>query len=150
MKTVGILVVGLAGAGCSPESGPAFVAGEGATETIEISTDRGPTPSLMVGEPLVLHARRTSGPWVETHREAVAGPCWWGAPPPSVEPEVADNIRWIADPSDAARFNLDVRSDHAWVFRFSEPGTYVLEARSALTCSDFTVDSLTVQFVHSR
>jgi len=142
------VIAGLFVAGCAGESGPAFVAGPGYVETIEVTTDLGPTPTLTVGAPLVLRARRTSGPWAQADLNTVSSSCWWGAPPPSVEPEVADNIRWISSPEAAARFNTDIRSDHTREVRFSDPGTYVLEARSTLTCWEHTaVDSITVQVV---
>jgi hypothetical protein len=132
--------------GCSAESGPAFVAGEGYVETIEITTDLGRAPTLAVGAPLILRARRTSGPWVEAPLSSVGSSCWWGAPPPPVEPEVADNIRWISSPEAPARFNVDPRADGTREVRFSEPGTYVLEARGTLTCWEHTaVDSILVQ-----
>jgi hypothetical protein len=148
LRTIAALVAGLLVTGCSGESGPAFIAGQGYAETIEISTHLGPTPVLTVGAPLVLHARRTSGPWVQADLTTVSSSCWWAAPPPSVEPEVADNIRWISSPEAPARFNLDLRPDRTREVRFSEPGTYVLEARSTLTCWEHAaVDSLVVQVV---
>jgi hypothetical protein len=144
------VIAGLFVAACSAESGPAFVAGPGYVETIEISTDRGSAPTLTVGAPLILRARRTSGPWVAADPDTVGSSCWWGVPPPPVEPEVADNIRWVSSPDAPARFNLAVRADRTREVRFSEPGTYVLEARSTLTCGEHTAgDSILVQVVPS-
>ena len=55
---------------------------------------------------------------------------WWRSQPPAFEEEVAGNLRWIVEPTGAARFNTDFRPDLTREVRFSKPGTYTLSATS--------------------
>jgi hypothetical protein len=57
---------------------------------------------------------------------------------PGEEPEVSDNLRWIAEPDGPASFNVAYRSDHTREVQFSTPGQYRLRATSALWCKPDT------------
>jgi hypothetical protein len=122
--------------GCSPEPGPeqVFVPGATFSQEVRISSSQGDEPRVTVGQPLVLHAVRKSGPWVPAQRKALAADACWVAQPPGEEAEVSDNLRWIAEPDEAATFNVVYRQDHTREVRFSAPGTYRLRASSSLWC----------------
>lgn len=135
---------------CSGDPPVVFVAGEGFEETLQISTGAGASPVITVNEPLILHARRTSGPWAAIPRgEAPGEGCWWGAAPPEIEPEVADNVRWSVKPdSAAALFNIRYRTDRTREVRFSKPGVYSVTAQSSLSCGvSALVDTLMIRVV---
>jgi hypothetical protein len=123
--------------GCSPEpeSEQVFVPGPSFSQVVRISSSQGDEPRVAVGQPLVLHAARKSGPWVPAQRKALAADACWVAQPPGEEAEVSDNLRWIAEPEGAATFNVTYRRDHTREVRFSAPGRYRLRARSSLWCS---------------
>jgi hypothetical protein len=146
-RVVGIGIAALLGAlACSAEPAVLFVAGGGFAEVIEATTDGGGSPVLRVGEALVLRARRSAGPWRAIDPATLGeGVCAWGEEPPSVEPEVADNLRWIATPAEPATFNVTYRQDHTREVRFSAPGEYVLVGQSDVDCDGIdAVDSLRV------
>jgi hypothetical protein len=135
---------------CSGDPPVVFVAGEGFRETISISTGAGMAPVIGVNESLTLHAHRAAGPWAAIPRDELQGEqCWWGAVPPEVEPEVADNVRWLVQPdSAAARFNIRYRTDRTREVRFSEPGVYSLTAQSNVSCSaPASVDTLVIRVI---
>lgn len=120
---------------CSDEPRIVYVPGETFRESLQISTGLGTAPTIGVNEPLTLRARRTSGPWVQRSRADVPDvKCSWGAAPPEVEHEVADNIRWLVDPDSVAVFNVEFRPDHTREVRFSRPGVYRVTARSSTSC----------------
>jgi hypothetical protein len=124
--------------GCSaaPEPEQVFVPGPSFGQEVLISSSRGTTPRVAVGEPLVLHAVRHSGPWVPARRKDLpADACWVAQPPPGEEAEVADNLRWIAEPDGAATFNVAYRMDHTREVRFSAPGEYRLRAIGTFHCT---------------
>ena len=54
----------------------------------------------------------------------------------AAEPEVADNLRWLASPDGSARFNVEYRQDRTREVTFSRPGTFVLRATSVVYCGD--------------
>ena len=144
-RAVGLAAL-LSALACSSEPAVLFVAGDGFVEVIEAATDRGESPVLRVGEPLVLRARRSAGPWRPIDVAALGeGVCAWGEEPPPVEPEVADNLRWIATPAEPATFNIAYRQDHTREVRFAAPGEYVLVGQSDVDCDGIdAVDSLRV------
>jgi hypothetical protein len=121
---------------CSPPPPRVFVPGKPFAHTIDVGTSQGPAASVRVGDWLMLHGRRSTGPWTEVDRESL-GPdgCWVAPPPPSDETEVADNISWTARPEGKAEFNSDIRPDRARLVRFKAPGRYVLRASSSTYCS---------------
>jgi hypothetical protein len=138
---------------CSGDPPVVFVAGEGFRETIQISTGAGMSPAIGVNQPLTLHARRTSGPWAAIPRGELQGEqCWWSAAPPAVEPEVADNVRWLVKPdSAAALFNIRYRTDRTREVRFSKPGVYSLTAQSNVSCSvPAFVDTLMIRVIDTQ
>lgn len=133
-------------AACTSEPERVFVPGGSFEHQVEVSTSQGAAATVHVGEDLVLHARRLSGPWKEVARKDLAqDACWVGGPPERVEREVADNIQWIVSPEGQATFNLDLREDHTRTVRFSEAGRYELRAVSKIWCSPpVTSNGLTV------
>lgn len=126
----------LAAGGCSsPEPLRVFVPGPGFRHVVRISTARGDAPQVAVGQALVLSAVRRSGPWVAALRHTLPADACWVGQPLDEEPEVSDNLRWIAEPDGAATFNVTYRHDHTREVRFSAPGTYRLRAQSSISCS---------------
>lgn len=97
---------------------------------------RASATEVSVGEPVVLYAeRRTGGEWKQVERKELASDkCWLGRPPPTQEPEVADNLRWEVLPPASARFNTAFRADHTREVVFLEAGTYILESSSKIWC----------------
>ena len=149
MRALGLLAPAVLAA-CAPEPPESvFVPAPSFTLTLAARTSLGDAPLLRVGEPLTLFVRRASGPWVEVGGEAAtAGECWWVRPPPDVEPEVADNVRWLVDPPGAAEFNVAYRADHTREVRFERPGDYLLVATEAGSCGDLsTPDTLRVRVI---
>lgn len=134
---------------CSGEPALVFVPGAGFRESLEISTGLGTSPVIRVGEPLILHARRSSGPWVATRSADVQKrQCRLASPPPEVEPEVADNIRWQVDPDSGAVFNVQYREDRTREVRFTRPGAYNLTAHSSISCiNPALVDTLVIRVI---
>ena len=133
--------------GCSGEPQRVYVPGDGYRESIEVTTEQGPAATVDVDEPLVLHATRRTGPWVAVERSGLAkDACRLEQPPEPTETEVADNVRWIADPAEGATFNLGLRDDHTRTVRFDRPGTYTLTASSSSWCFEpFAGEPVTVE-----
>ena len=123
--------------------GPAF------SESINLATEQGLRATVVAGESLILHASRRSGPWVAVGLETLPeGACWLARVPRDPEFEVADNIRWVVDPSESAKFNLGVRSNRTREVRFSELGLYSITGVSSSWCGeDFGGDTLVVEVV---
>jgi hypothetical protein len=113
-----------------------FVPGAPFKHVVDVRTSQGGAAEVRVGEWLTLHARRETGPWVAVERRSL-GPdgCWVAPPPPEHEAEVADNVRWMAQPSSRGEFNLGILEDHTRRVRFRAPGRYVLKASSSTWCS---------------
>jgi hypothetical protein len=128
-------------AGCDRPPDRVFVPGRPFTHVVEVRTSQGGAAEVRAGEWLTLHARRSTGPWVEVARTSL-GPegCWVAPPPPAVEEEVADNVTWTAPPASGGRFNLEIFPDHTRRVRFAAPGRYTLRASSTTWCSP-AVDS---------
>lgn len=134
---------------CSYEPRRVFVPTESFEHKIEVSTAQGPQATVRVGERLVLHARRVTGPWKEVTRDGLSSDeCWVVRPPEREEPEVADNVHWIVDPEGYATFNLGLRDDHTRTVQFSQSGQYRLRAVSKTWCgSPRTSGNITVSVV---
>ena len=59
-------------------------------------------------------------------------------PPPAREADVADNVHWQVTPREAARFNTAIRTDHSREVTFAQPGTYTVNATTAIWCGSNT------------
>ncbi|RLE19942.1 MAG: hypothetical protein DRJ50_11520, partial [Actinobacteria bacterium] len=134
-------------AGCSGEPATVYVPGDGFTESIEIRTAQGLGAVVDPDEPLELHALRRSGPWVAVERKTLDDDaCWVAHPPAEIEPEVADNVRWIADPAGGAVVDSGRSVDRTRSARFEEAGVYTLTALSSSWCFDpYGSDPLTIE-----
>ena len=112
-----------------------FVPGSPFKHVVEVRTAQGVSAEVRVGEWLTLHARRATGPWAPVDRKSL-GPdgCWTAPSPAEEEPEVADNVRWVAQPA-SGEFNPGNLDDHSRRVRFSAPGRYSLRATSSTWCS---------------
>jgi membrane-bound lytic murein transglycosylase MltF len=121
--------------GCSGEPEIVYVPGEGYQESIHVATEQGPDAAVDVGEPLTLHVTRRSGPWVEV-KSATLGDdaCRLVNPPDPHELEVADNVRWVADPAEGVAFDRDLSEDHTRTVTFDAKGQFALTATSASWC----------------
>lgn len=126
-------LVGAMLAGCDAEPVTVYVPAEPLHVTVRISVSG---TKAVVGEELTLHAERLyAGAWKEVKRSSLPeDACWMRRPPPEKEDEVADNIRWIAEPEGSAKFNLGLRPDHTRTVVFAAPGTYRIRASSAVWC----------------
>jgi hypothetical protein len=133
---VGVLGLPILLMACARQPERVFVPGTPFKHVVEVSTSQGVAANIRVGEWLTLHGRRTTGPWTATERRSL-GPdgCWVAPSPAEEEPQVADNLRWIAEPEGKAQFNLDILADHTRRVRFLVPGRYLLRATSHTWCS---------------
>jgi len=123
--------------GCSDVPPVVFVPGSTFRESLFVASESGLRASVAVGEPLILHAERISGPWRQISRDSLpAGACWLRSAPPEYEPNVAANVRWEVAPDGSATFNVSPRDDGTRDVRFSEPGQYRVMATSASACGD--------------
>lgn len=115
---------------CSDPPPPPNVYIPGSSFKVEVTISV-PTTTVSVDEPLVLHGqRRATGFMQVPYSDVPDGVQWWRSQPPAFEEEVAGNLRWIVEPTGAARFNTDFRPDLTREVRFSKPGTYTLSATS--------------------
>jgi len=106
-----------------------------APQSIELAASAS-AQTVKMGMPVVLHARRkTQGVWKRIpSKELKPEQCWIAAPPPTEELEVADNVRWRAEPAGAARFNIDFRSDRTREVNFAAPGVYTFVSSTGAWC----------------
>jgi hypothetical protein len=144
-----VLIAALIVVACSYEPSEVFVPGPGFSQSIRLSTAQGERGIVEVGQPIVLHAQRRSGPWVVAERASLPpDACWLVSAPPELETEVAGSLRWFVEPPGAATFNLELRLDQTRDVRFSAPGTYHLSARSSAWCTEpYGGNTLTVEVV---
>ena len=120
---------------CSQDPSEVFVPGPSFSQSVQLSTAQGERATVRVEEPLILHAQRISGPWVEVARDSLApDACWLVSPPPELEDEVAGNLRWLVEPPGSVTFNVELRLDFTREVRFSKPGIYQLSAQSSAWC----------------
>ena len=91
------------------------------------------------GEWIPLKASRKSGPWKKiSTRDLPPDVRWFVRPPPQFEDEVADNLTWLTDPPQVARFDVPTPSEamnHERKVRFSKPGTYKIWGDNAYPTS---------------
>lgn len=114
---------------------PEFVYVLEAPQVVELTASAS-SPSIAVGEPVVLYAeRRTRGSWLRIpSRDLKPGQCWMAALPPEHEAAVSDNLHWRVEPDGAATFNADFRSDHTRTVVLSKPGVFTLTPSTAVWC----------------
>jgi hypothetical protein len=133
LSTLALFVAGCAG----PGPDVVWVPDEGFATTVRIAVDL-PAGGARVGEPLVLHAERRSGPWSGVSADSLSeGACRVAGPPPELEPEVQANVHWLVEPAGGAVFNLPQAADiHLRTVMFTAPGVYRLRARSHAWCGE--------------
>ena len=121
--------------GCSSEPEIVYVPGEGYQESIHVATEQGPEAVVEPGEPLTLHVTRRSGPWVEVKSATLDDDaCRLVNPPDPHELEVADNVTWVAGPTEGVTFDPDLSDDHTRTVTFDRKGQFTLTATSASWC----------------
>jgi hypothetical protein len=105
-------------------------AGYGAA--LEIAVDPPAGEAYKVGEWIVLHATRSTGPWKQVaHKDLPEGAGWMREPPPAREEAVEANVRWYADPPGQHEFNLpEPKEIMTRTVRFSSAGVFQLWAES--------------------
>lgn len=132
---------------CGRDASVVYVPGGSFEEELFLTTSRGQAPRVRVGEPLVLHAQRRSGPWFPVpQRDVEEGQCSLTTLPPQLEPEVAASVRWIVVPEGHATFDVGLREDGTREVRFDAPGLYLLTAESGSWCREpFYGDTLRVE-----
>ena len=122
----------------SPPPGVVWVPGDGFAAAVSVSVDLAGDRTVRVGEELILHATRTSGPWRQVAADSLEqGACWLVRPPADVEREVQASVRWVVEPEGHATFNLPRPPDlHRRTVTFAAAGTYRLWALSHAWCGD--------------
>ena len=129
--------------GCSKT----YVPDEGYSCTVTISLPDDGT----VGEWIPVHAARTSGPWKIKNSGLPAGEHELPKPPPAREEEVADNLFWLVDPAEPARFDSltmkQVRENrHGRRIMFTAPGVYKIHAITGYpTSATSVVHTITIK-----
>lgn len=125
-----------------------WVPGDGFSAAVSISVDLAGYCTVRVGEELVLHATRTSGPWRQVAADSLEqGACWLVRPPTDVEQEVQASVRWVVEPEGHGTFNLPRPPDlHRRTVTFAAAGTYRLWAVGHGWCGE-PVASETVEFI---
>lgn len=124
-------------AGCRGDDTVVYVPGPGFTESLHLTTARRARARVTLGEPLVLHAQRRSGPWVATPSGDVEeGQCTSSTPPPELEIEVADRVTWLVSPQGHASLAPAEEGRGAMEVRFDSVGTYHLSAESPSPCGE--------------
>ena len=86
------------------------------------------------GEWIPLRATRKSGPWKKVKAADVAPDVrWFVRPPPEFEDEVADNLTWLTDPPQTARFDVPTieAMNHERKAKFAKPGIYKIWGHNA-------------------
>jgi hypothetical protein len=86
------------------------------------------------GDWIVLHADRSTGPWVQiAYNDLPADASWTVQPPPAIEEGVESSVRWIVEPEGSCRFNIPTeRTLETRMIQCSEPGIFELRAESNL------------------
>ncbi|MDX1647696.1 MAG: hypothetical protein R3304_11175 [Longimicrobiales bacterium] len=131
-----ILLLVTFGSACGGDDTVVYVPGPGFVEDLHLITGRGFTPRVEVGEPLVLHAQRRSGPWIPAERRRVGDEeCVSPILPPQLEAEVAARVTWLVDPQGRATLNAGTEAGTMEV-RFDGPGTYFVTAQAPSPCGD--------------
>ena len=135
--------------GCSaPEPVNVYVPAPDYRQSLTITADLDPSGSLRAGSWLVLHARRSTGPWQVVQRsEADLTDCWWRRPPPPEEDEVADNVAWKVLPADSILFNLPTPPVAERRLRLAHPGRYQLWAISHGCHTPIVSDTIIIEVV---
>ena len=78
---------------CSDMPSPVFVPGTGYRESLFVTSEQGVRAQVAVGQPLLLHAERLSGPWRLSPRDSVAEDgCWLPSAPLEHEIEVRMSV----------------------------------------------------------
>ena len=128
-RTAQILVLSLSLLACSGDESSrrpehVYVPADDYTVVVTIDVPR----QARVGEWIPLKASRKSGPWKKVKFAEVAPDVrWFVRPPPEFEDEVADNLTWLTDPPQAARYDMPTLTEemsHERKAKFSKPGTY--------------------------
>lgn len=122
------------------------VPGADFTQSLRLTSAQGLRASVLVNEPLVLHAERTTGAWVQTESRSLPKDACWIGNPPGKEAEVADNVFWHVQPESIAEFNAQYRQDRTRLVRFPKPGRYRVTGTSTGYCApDFGGDTIEVE-----
>lgn len=136
-------------AGCRGDDTVVYVPGPSFIESLHLTTSRRARARVQLGEPLVLHAQRRSGPWLATTAgEVEEGQCTSPTPPPELEIEVADRVTWLVSPQGHASLAPADEGRGAMEVRFDSVGTYHLSAESPSLCGEpFRGRTLVVEVV---
>ena len=122
----------LSAAGCEQKAKLVYVPEGPQTLTLISSAS---TSSVQQGQTVVLSVeRKLSGNWKQVPLTEVRGQCWLHRPPPSSEPQVADNVQWAADPENSVTFNTEYRFDHTRIATMNMKGTVTLTPASTVPC----------------
>lgn len=144
-----VLTIALGASGCRDAPSTVYVRAPSYEEGLHLMTSHGKIARSRVGEPVVLHAQRRSGPWFAVpESDLEPGQCSVSILPPQLEAEVAGEVRWLVEPEGHASFNTDLRTDGSRTVTFDAPGVYTMTAESSASCGDpFYGDTLTIEVV---
>ncbi|TBW58859.1 hypothetical protein EZI54_03020 [Marinobacter halodurans] len=117
--------------GCSDqESSKMYVPGPDFQQSLKITIAE---DQVSVGNEILLTAERQSSGFVEVQEAETKGACSFTSKPPELETNVALNIQWIVEPSNASyEFSFSKAGDRT--IAFARPGVYTIQARSSLWC----------------
>jgi hypothetical protein len=136
------------GACSAPEPATVYVPAQDYRQSLSISVDLDSSGSVRAGNWLVLHARRSTGPWQAVPRnQADLKDCWWRRPPPPEEAEVASNVTWKVSPADGSQFNRPTPPEWERRLKLTRPGRYRLWATSYGCHTPILSDTIAVDVV---
>jgi len=104
-------------------------------QTVVLTTTASPL-RVHIGDKVVLSAQRvTKGIWKRIPSKLLTPEqCWMAAIPPERESEVADNLHWVVNQSDSAKYNTDFRPDHTRAVTMSAAGMFSFSASTSIWC----------------
>ena len=137
MKALLPLALVISQAACGGDDTVVYVPGASFVESLYVTTARGAQVRARLGDPVLLHAQRRSGPWVPVEAGDVEeGQCTSPTLPEQLEIEVADRVTWLIDPQGHATLRPSAEEEGAMEIRFDSVGTYRLTAESPSACGE--------------
>ncbi len=145
----GALLLLLALSGCTdPVPATIYVPASDYRQVLTVSAELDSSGRVRAGGWLLLHARRSTGPWQAVPKsQADTTDCWWRQAPPTDEAEVASNVVWTVAPADSFQFNQPTPPAWKRRLKLGRPGHYRLWATSRGCRTPLVSDTIQVEVV---
>ena len=101
--------------------------------SLYISAGDAPGTVHRVEKWIVLHAERSTGPWIKVrHHDLPEKARWMRSSPPAREEGIEGNVRWFVEPEGSHTFNIPTPAEiTARKLRFTQPREYRVWAESS-------------------